>query len=323
VLNNRVLITGGLGFIGTNLAIELKGRGYEVLCLDREKDNSPLTKVRLSALKENDIEVALVDVRNPDSVRLIMRDFEGGGQVFHLAALAGVRPSFSSANAYFETNVQGTLNVVREANEANVQRIFLASSSSVYGNAGQNAFEDSRIDLPLSPYAASKSSMEMVVRSLQPTLSISTSMLRFFTVFGPMGRPDMAVWRFTKAIMTGRPVHIFGDGTDRRDFTPVSSLVKKLALLAAKGGSLPQAINLGNSSPVSVLELVTTLGQHLGIAPKIEFGKRQNGDVPSTCSSLEVQDSLGLLAVSENFDSAIKSWVNWAVAHDLLIRDSD
>jgi len=322
VLNTKVLITGGLGFIGTSLAIELKGRGYEVLCLDLDKEPSHLTKVRISALEEIGVKIALGDVRNPVLVRSMMSEFEGG-QVFHLAALAGVRPSFSFANDYFETNVQGALNVVREADAANVKRVFLASSSSVYGEAGLNASEDYRIDLPLSPYAASKSSMEMAVRSLQPTLSASTCVLRFFTVFGPMGRPDMAVWRFTKAIMEGRPVLVYGDGTDKRDFTPVASLVQKMALLSAMEGQLPQAINLGNSAPVSVRELVSTLGQHLGIEPEIEFGDRQNGDVTATCSSLELQESLGLLAVSEDFDTGIRSWVNWAIAHDSLIRGSD
>lgn len=319
MVNNRVLITGGLGFIGTNLAVELSGRGYEVVCLDLEQPNSTLFHARISALKEIDVEITFGDITNTALVRSIMSDF-GGGQVFHMAALAGVRPSFSAAHSYFETNVQGSLTVVMEADAANVDRIFLASSSSVYGEAGLNASEEVRIDRPLSPYAASKSAMEMAVRSLQPALSISTCMLRFYTVFGPMGRPDMAVWRFTKALMSGSPIPVYGDGEDKRDFTPVASLMQKLAIIAQMKGPLPQALNLGNSNPISVLELVTTLGKHLAITPEVVFGERQNGDVPATCSSLELQDSLGLLAITEDFDAGIKSWVEWAVAHEELIK---
>jgi UDP-glucuronate 4-epimerase len=325
---DTIFVTGAFGFIGSSLTERLLKNGYRVIAADRPyADMAPLTKRRFDYFSQGFPEIELFDLRSLDSCRNVLLKYSPT-TVFHLAALPGIRPSFDAPRDYWETNLNGTLNIIESTKNSSVRTIFLASSSSVYGSIfkGQKSQESDRIDLPVSPYAATKAAMEMMASSLASSLNLRIISLRFFTVFGPYGRPDMAVWKFTKALLLGEEITLNGDGSQLRDFTPIFELLTKLERLLdlskkeSNFGNV-SAINLGSGRPSSILELVDSLSNRLNVTPRLNFGGSVLGDVFETRSHVALQEKIGLTAVSPDaMAKGLDLWVDWCLRNVDLIK---
>jgi UDP-glucuronate 4-epimerase len=292
----KLLITGGAGFIGSTLADALVARGDEICILDDFDDyyRQEIKRSNVaSAIASGKATLVEGDICNP---RDVTRAFEAKPEiVIHLAARAGVRPSIERPELYAHVNVTGTATVLEAARRAGVRLFVFGSSSSVYGSRSKAPFsEDDRTDRPVSPYAATKIAGEMLcaaAHALGPTQCVA---LRFFTVYGPRQRPDLAIAKFTKLLLEGKPIPFFGDGKSARDYTFVDDIVA--GILAAAGRSWPEfeAVNLGGAHPVTLSELVAALEGALGIRAQLDRKPDQPGDVPLTAADLrKAKDLLG------------------------------
>ncbi len=282
----RVVVTGGVGFIGYHLTRALLARGDDVVVVDDFSD-APYPAARK---RRNEADL----VREFPSLRVVhgcVTDraaleplCAGATLVVHLAALAGVRPSFAAPARYARVNVEGTATAFELAREAGCTRFVFASSSSVYGNSTPlPAHEDAPAVQPESPYAASKRGSELIASSLCRRAPETTcAALRFFTVYGPRQRPEMAITRFARAILAGRPITVFGDGSMRRDFTHVDDIVRGVLAAAERAPAGFRPYNLGSGSPVDLHTLVKMLGEAAGIAPVVERAPQPVGDVDAT-----------------------------------------
>lgn len=325
---DTILVTGAFGFIGSSLTERLLKKGYRVIAVDQPyNEMAVLTKKRFDYFNQSFPEIELFDIRSLDSSRHALLKYSPI-TVFHLAALPGIRKSFDAPRDYWETNLNGTLNIIESAKDSSVRTVFLASSSSVYGSIlkGQKSQETDRIDLPVSPYAATKAAMEMMASSLAISLNLKVISLRFFTVFGPFGRPDMAVWKFTKALLQGEEITLNGDGSQLRDFTPISELITKLEKLLDLSKqecnlSNVRSINLGSGRPISILELIDSLSSRLKVIPRLKFGQSALGDVFETRSHTALQEQIGLMAVSSDaMARGLDLWIEWALSNSHLIK---
>lgn len=284
-----VLLTGGAGFIGSQVARHLLERGDEVVALDnfdpyydpqiKRRNVEELLGRKAFTLREGDIR------DRPLLEELFTRHkFKA---VIHLAARAGVRASVENPLLTAQVNVEGTVALLEAARRRNVRRFVFASSSSVYGERSAIPFrEDDRIDRPESPYAATKAAGEALVWTYHHLFGLDTACLRFFTVYGPRQRPEMAIHYFTRLIETGQEVPMYGDGSARRDFTYVDDIVDGIAraLDRAKGFEI---YNLGNSAAVKLIDLIAEIGKTLGKTPKIKPQPVQAGDVSTTWASID------------------------------------
>lgn len=283
----RILVTGGAGFIGSHTMQALLQRGDEVVCLDSFDAYYPrLHKERNLAEVGTREGLRLVegDIRDEALVADVFRDFEPEA-VIHLAARAGVRPSIEDPAGYMSVNVSGTVNLLQAAVRAEVRKFVFASSSSVYGAAASVPFsEEQDITRPVSPYAASKVAGEALCYTMHHLYRLPIVGLRFFTVFGPRQRPDLAINKFVRLMLAGQPLPVFGDGTSSRDYTFVSDIVR--GIVAALEADLTyEVVNLGNSAPVTLSELIATLESVMGCRAEIERLPDQPGDVPRTYAS--------------------------------------
>lgn len=282
----RVVVTGGVGFIGYHLTRALLARGDDVVVVDDFSDAPyPVAEKRRN---ERDLasefpRVAIVRGCVTDRAALAPL-FEGAEIVVHLAGLAGVRPSFADPARYASVNVQGTAVVQELARERGIDRFVFASSSSVYGNSTPlPAREDSPAVEPESPYAASKRGAELVASALcRRTPSMRCAALRFFTVYGPRQRPEMAITLFARAALAGKPLPVFGDGSMRRDFTHVDDIVRGILAAVEKAPPGFRVYNLGSSSPVVLDALVQAIGEAAGVEPRVERSPVPLGDVNAT-----------------------------------------
>ena len=286
----RIVVTGGVGFIGYHVTRALLARGDDVTVVDDFSDAPyPAASKRRN---ERDLLAEFPRVRVERGCvtdRGAMAPLvEGAAVVLHLAGLAGVRPSFADPARYARVNVEGTAVMQELAREHGVQRFLFASSSSVYGNATPlPAREDAPASAPESPYAASKRSAELVASSLsRRTPSMPCVALRFFTVYGPRQRPEMAIALFMRAVLARKPIVVFGDGSMRRDFTHVEDIVR--GVLAAVDRAPPgfRAYNLGSSAPIDLRGLVAAIGQAAGVEPVVENAPVPLGDVDATYADI-------------------------------------
>jgi UDP-glucuronate 4-epimerase len=287
----RIIVTGAAGFIGSNLTDRLLSDGHEVVALD---NFDPFYAERQK--REN-----LEDAASRPEFRLVeldIRDAEGVGRLFaevepdvvvHLAARAGVRPSIDQPALYSEVNVTGTVNLLQASVRlATLPRFVYASSSSVYGDRDTAPFrEDDRVDLPVSPYAATKKACELIAHSFHHIYGIPVTGLRFFTAYGPRNRPDLAIAKFAALIDAGKPVPMFGDGSTRRDYTYVADIVDGIVRAVERCRS-HHLYNLGNSDPIRLADLITLLGEALGRKPVIERLPEQRGDVRQTYADISL-----------------------------------
>jgi UDP-glucuronate 4-epimerase len=286
----RVLVTGGVGFIGYHLTHALLARGDDVVVVD-DFSEAPYP---VAEKKRNERDL-LADFPRLTVVRACVTDRAAVGPlmpgvevVFHLAGLAGVRPSFAEPARYARVNVEGTAVMQELAREHGVGRFLFASSSSVYGNATPlPAREESPAVVPESPYAASKRGAELVASALSlRTPSMPCTALRFFTVYGPRQRPEMAITLFARALLAGSSIRMFGDGSMRRDFTHVDDIVRGILASAEKAPPGYREYNLGSSAPIDLRGLIHDIGEAAGVEPRVEREAVPLGDVDATYADI-------------------------------------
>ncbi|MEM4755593.1 MAG: GDP-mannose 4,6-dehydratase [Candidatus Woesearchaeota archaeon] len=283
-----ILVTGGAGFIGSHVADALLARNDKVIVVDNFNDYYD-PKQKEENVKHN--------LKNKNYVlyRLDILDFEKLlavckkhpiDVIVHLAARAGVRPSIAQPRLYYEVNVLGTLNVLECARTCSIKQVIFASSSSVYGNRKKGPFKETdRVDTPISPYAATKKAGEELCYVYYHLYGINCTCLRFFTVYGPRGRPDMAPYLFTKAIEEGKPITVYGDGSSKRDYTPIQAVVE--GVLAAIDKTLGyEIIHLGNGKPITLNQFIAQIEQRVGKKAIKKYMPVQPGDVELTHASI-------------------------------------
>jgi UDP-glucuronate 4-epimerase len=284
----RVLITGGAGFIAYHLAAALIARRDEVILLDNFNDfyDPELKRKNVRDLQAmRDLPVYALDILDRNSLR---RAFEETRPetVVHLAAWAGVRPSLEKPDLYAAVNVTGTVHMLEMAKEFAVQCFIFGSSSSVYGGSTRVPFaEDDPVDRPVSPYAATKRAGELLCHTYAKNFSLRTTCLRFFTVYGPRQRPEMAIHKFARLMSEGREIPIFGQGDSRRDYTYVADIVSGI-LAAIEVNPQFEIVNLGESQTITLLGLVEHLEQALGKKAALRFLPNQPGDMEVTYADI-------------------------------------
>ncbi len=311
------LITGGAGFIGSHLCRTLLNQGARMINIDNYNDFYD------PALKEHNVKPFLT---NPDQFidkRVDIQDIEGLSEVFqqwgphidqviHLAARAGVRPSLKEPRLYLETNVTGTLNLLELMRTHQIPKMVFASSSSVYGSRTNPPFrEDEDISKPISPYAATKVMGENLLYTYSHLYQINVVALRFFTVYGPGQRPDLAIHKFTRMIEQGKSIPVFGDGSSQRDYTYIEDILQ--GVLGAMDYTQKQfdIFNLGESQPVRLMKLIALLEEALGKKALLDYHPMQPGDVPLTCADIsKAQQFLGYNPVTP-ITQGLHQFVDW------------
>jgi UDP-glucuronate 4-epimerase len=282
----RILVTGGAGFIGSHLCEALLRRGDAVVALDNFDDfYDPATKrANLVACREHPrFTLAEGDLRDAGFVTDAAKDVD---VIVHLAARAGVRPSIEQPVAYQDVNVGGTTVLLEAARRLRVPRFIFASSSSVYGNNRSFPFrETDNVDFPISPYAATKKAGELMCHTYSHLFGINVTCLRYFTVYGPRQRPDLAIHKFAHLIEKGEPIPVFGDGTMMRDFTYIDDVIAgTLAAIDRCAGY--HLYNLGEATPIKLNDLIAALERALGKKAVIHRLPPQPGDVERTCADV-------------------------------------
>jgi len=317
----KILLTGAAGFIGSTAAQRLLARGDEVVGLDNLNDyyDVKLKLDRLARLEpQRGFRFVRLDVADRGGMQALCAR-EKFDRVIHLAAQAGVRYSLVNPQAYVEANVVGFMNVLEGCRHTQVQHLVYASSSSVYGGNTKMPFsERDSVDHPVSMYAATKKANELMAHTYSHLYGLPTTGLRFFTVYGPWGRPDMALFLFTKAILEGRPIDVFNHGKMRRDFTYVDDIVEGVIRVldktatpdAAYRAAAPdpatsnapfRVFNIGNHNPVELMEFVGCIEDALGRKAEKNMLPLQDGDVPATYADVD----------------ALREWVGFVPATDI------
>ena len=282
----EILVTGGAGFIGSHLVEALLGAGHGVAVLDNFNDfyDPRLKEGNLQAVR-GQVELFRADLRDAEAVaRAVGR--ERFDTVIHLAARAGVRPSIRDPRLYVDTNVIGTLNLLEAARMGGVGRFVFASSSSIYGLCEPPFREDAPLPGTISPYAATKLAGEQLCSNYAHLHRLRTVCLRFFTVYGPRQRPDLAIHQFTRRIHRGQPIDQFGDGSTRRDYTYVDDTVQGVLGALAYEGPMFDVFNLGESETTPLNELIRQIERAVGRRARINRLDDQPGDVPLTCADI-------------------------------------
>ncbi|MBK8105498.1 MAG: NAD-dependent epimerase [Betaproteobacteria bacterium] len=317
----KILITGAAGFIGSTAALRLLARGDEVVGLDNLNDyySVQLKEDRLARLTPHErFRFVKLDVADRAGMERLFAE-ERFDRVIHLAAQAGVRYSLVNPQAYVDSNVVGFMNVLEGCRHTAVQHLVYASSSSVYGGNTRMPFsEHDSVDHPVSMYAATKKANELMAHTYSHLFGLPTTGLRFFTVYGPWGRPDMALFLFTKAILEGRPIDVFNHGHMQRDFTYVDDIVEGVVRVLDRvatpnadyraespdpaTSNVPFRIfNIGNHHPVPLLDYIGCVEQALGLKAEMNLLPLQDGDVPATYADVD----------------ALRDWVGFTPATDI------
>lgn len=291
-MSGLYIVTGAAGFIGSHLAASLLSKNARVVGVDNFDAfyDRQLKHDNLSRLGGLDFELVEADICDAGAMSQLFQRVKPDG-LFHIAALAGVRPSIDNPARYASVNVDGLVNVLDAAREAGCQNIAFASSSSVYGNNAKVPFaEDDPVDDPISPYAATKRAGELMCRVYCRLFGMSIVSLRFFTVFGPAQRPDLAIGKFMRLIARGGEVPMFGDGSTSRDYTFIDDIIDGVLAAYDRAASADRGsfriYNLGGSKPVRLDEMIQAIGQVVGRPPRIVQHPMQPGDVQRTYADL-------------------------------------
>lgn len=308
-----VLVTGGAGFIGSHLCDALLARGDEVICIDSFNDYYD-SKIKENNIKHNvnnkNFKLFKIDILDSAGMESVFES-EKPDKVVHLAARAGVRPSLNNPLFYEKVNIRGTLNLLELAKEFNVKNFIFGSSSSVYGNRKASPFsEGDNVDFPVSPYAATKKAGELLCYTYHHLYGINVSCLRFFTVYGPRGRPDMAPLKFTKLIDSGEEVEIYGDGTSQRDYTYVGDIVEGI-LSALDANSGYEIFNLGSSDPVELNYFISLIEKALGKEARRKYVEKQQGDVGVTFADISKAKKLLSYDPKIGVEEGVRKLVEW------------
>jgi UDP-glucuronate 4-epimerase len=310
----RHIVTGGAGFIGSHLVDRLLALGDEVIVVDNFDPFYPraVKEANLSSAQDNPrFRLVELDIRDGAKIRSLVSETRPE-VVVHLAARAGVRPSIAEPAAYADVNLTGTVHCLEAASRLEPKpRFVYASSSSVYGDRAEGPFrETDPVDLPVSPYAATKKACELMAHTFHHLYGLPVTGLRFFTAFGPRNRPDLAIAKFTRLIDNGSPVPMFGDGTSRRDYTYIDDIVDGV-VLAIKACRSHHLYNLGHSEPIALRGMIEAIALALGKPATIEQQPEQSGDVRQTFADLErAGRDLGYRPVTP-FDEGLKRYIEW------------
>jgi UDP-glucuronate 4-epimerase len=317
----KILVTGAAGFIGSTASLRLLARGDEVVGLDNLNDyyDVQLKRDRLARLTPHArFRFVLLDVADREGMAALFAA-EKFDRVIHLAAQAGVRYSLQNPHAYIDSNIVGFMNILEGCRHSKVQHLAYASSSSVYGGNTRMPFSESNsVDHPVSMYAATKKANELMAHTYSHLFGLPTTGLRFFTVYGPWGRPDMALFLFTKAILEGKPIDVFNHGNMQRDFTFVDDIVEGVIRVmdktATADGSFNadepnpatskapfRVFNIGNHDPVPLLDFIGCIEEAVGRKAQKNLMPLQDGDVPATYADVD----------------ALQNWVGFKPATDI------
>ena len=308
----KILVTGGAGFIGSHLVEKLLAAGHQVAILDDFNDfYDPQVKHANIAGVAKDVTMYHVDLRDVASVRNLFHR-EKFETVAHLAARAGVRPSIQQPQLYYDTNVSGTLHLLDAASVTGVERFIFASSSSVYGISKTVPFsEDQHLTQTLSPYAATKIAGEFLCSTYSHLYQMRVVALRYFTVYGPRQRPDLAIHQFTRRIYAGQPIEQFGDGTTRRDYTYIDDVIQGTMAALKYDGPLFDIFNLGESDTIQLKDLIAAIENALGKKAKINRMPEQPGDMPLTCADISKARKLLGYNPTTRFSDGLPRFIEW------------
>lgn len=308
----KILVTGAAGFIGMNASTSLSARGHDVVGIDNFNDyyNPKVKRWRQAQLELLGIPIYKCDVRDSISLENLFQSHHFDA-VVHLAAMAGVRSSCEIPQVYFDVNINGTLNVLECMRQNNVKKFILASTSSLYAGNDLPFCEDNNVAKPLSPYAASKLGAEGLAHSYSHLYDMDVSALRFFTVYGPAGRPDMAPYKFTNWILNEEPIRLFGDGNKTRDFTyitDISSGITKAIELNSRGF---ETYNLGGGDNISISDLIEKISAACRKKAIVHYEKNAPGDMAHTFADTSKAGKELQWKPETSTDNGIQQMVRW------------
>ncbi len=326
----RVLVTGSAGFIGMHTSLQLSNLGYEVIGLDNLNTyysvDLKLARLRQQGIKTNKIQYNTL-LEGANSISYIQLDLSDArlvedlfekyqfDYVVHLAAQAGVRYSIENPHAYIDSNVKGFLDILESCQKNKVKHLIYASSSSVYGLNQEMPFKEShQTDQQVSLYAATKKANEAMAHSYSCVHQLPVTGLRFFTVYGPYGRPDMAIFKFTDRILSGEPIDVYNNGELSRDFTYIDDIVNGITELIPHipVGTQPYSIyNIGRGKPIALMDFITSIENEIGKKAVLNMLPMQPGDVTSTFADIsELNKAIGYLP-STNLQEGVSAFVRW------------
>ena len=334
----KILITGSSGFIGFHLSKKILDQGHKVLgvdCMNNYYDVK-LKKARLNILKKyKNFSFRKINLENEKKIKSLFKEFKPS-IVVHLAAQAGVRYSIDKPRLYLKSNIDGTFNVIEASYNVNVEHLIMASSSSVYGANRNIPFKEiDKTESQLSIYASTKKANESMAHSYSNLWKIPITMLRFFTVYGPWGRPDMALFKFTKGILNNKPIDIYNNGYMYRDFTYIDDIVDGIYLLLKKipnkkqigkykNDSLSKVapfriLNIGNSNKVLLLNFLKEIELRLNKKSKRKYMPLQKGDVIKTLSNIKLIKSIAKYDPKTNYKKGIREFIKWYKSYYKII----
>jgi UDP-glucuronate 4-epimerase len=327
----KILVTGTVGFIGMHAALRLLERGDEVVGIDNLNDyyEVSLKEARLAQLKDKPgFRFIKMDIADRAAIAQLFAS-EKFAKVIHLAAQAGVRYSITNPHAYADSNLVGFVNILEGCRHNAIQHLVYASSSSVYGGNTKMPFsEHDSVDHPVSLYAATKKANELMAHTYSHLYQLPTTGLRFFTVYGPWGRPDMAPFLFANAILRGEPIKVFNHGNMKRDFTYIDDIVEGLIRTVDRNASADQhyapldadpatsnapyrIFNIGNSDPVPLMEFINALEQAIGKVAEKNYLPMQAGDVPATYADTSLLNNWAGFAPKTPVTEGVSRFINW------------
>lgn len=319
-----ILVTGGAGFIGSHLSERLLKEGNKVLVIDNFNNyydpsikRNNVEEVKKTCIENNisldNYKVFEGDIRDNEFLKEVFSNKIDS--IMHLAAMAGVRPSIEDPSLYYDVNITGTVNLLERCREAGVKQLVFASSSSVYGNNEKVPFaEMDRVDNPISPYAATKKSGELLCHTYHHLFNMNIACLRFFTVYGPRQRPDLAINKFTSLILEDKEIPFYGDGTTSRDYTFIEDIVSGIVAsinYINTGERIFEIFNIGGDKTVSLIEMVETIEEVLGKKAKLNRLSMQAGDVNRTCADIRYSNKILGYVPKTSFKDGIIKFVKW------------
>ncbi|PKN80936.1 MAG: epimerase [Candidatus Cloacimonetes bacterium HGW-Cloacimonetes-1] len=314
--SQRILVTGGAGFIGSHLCDYLLNQGILVYCLDNFCDfYDPAIKHRNieAAMKNKNFQLINADIRDAEKLHEVFAQYSFD-LVVHMAAMAGVRPSIENPALYLDVNIAGTLQLLQACTAHGIKRFVFASSSSIYGNNTKLPFaEDDCVDHPISPYAMSKKAAELLCHNWHHLYKMSIICLRFFTVYGPRQRPDLAIHKFARMIINDQPIPMFGDGSTARDYTYIDDIIQGVsqAISYVEHHHCYEIINLGEAGSITLEKMIKTIENALGKPARINLLPMQSGDVENTFADITKAKSLLNYNPQTSFEAGIQVFIDW------------